>query len=608
MVFVTLNIGLFAALSAITAGHFPAGVGFGLFGLLSLVRLRSAAFSIKDVAYTFSALVLALVNGLPERHVVLVVRAERARPGRCLAGRRLEDPGPDAGPAPDAGPGTGPSRRRARGGAPADSATSRIAVVVEHVDYVRETTVVAVRHEVEEGWATWPARSRRDTAGACRCRGGTRCLTCPASRACRGSACRRSSPRPPRPTRVDRKYVVTVRRSRHAFLQDPPGLVAGADHRRTAHHDLPQHVLRHHGPGHLPGPHPGTSSTVEGTQPPVRRGRPVPARAEGARRERGDPQVLPPQHAARLRPGRPATPRRSSRDEARGHGFAPRVPLAPAMEVAYDRATLADPGTGSRVTIDLGVRGIRGDHAVEVDPGHAGRRDQGGPRRRCRRPAPHPAGRAAGLLQQVRRLGVPDATPASPTTTYAAWSAASYTSPAFPTRPSGEPHERQPSPSAVRARATRRPRRRFVVVAVLAVVAIVVGLLGPTAWAKVTGPGSSPRPRPRTGSPPTRRRRCSRRTEVAATATDVAAQRAQAARHDRAWVAAHGTTADDKAFVAWLERDFPAPPARSALGDVVRGRAREAPHTAPGSRPRRGWSPTARRTSGSSTPTTRRRC
>ncbi|MEO7944110.1 MAG: DUF4956 domain-containing protein, partial [Marmoricola sp.] len=73
MVFVTLNIGLHAALTAITAGHFPAGVGFGLFGLLSLVRLRSAAFSIKDVAYTFSALVLALVNGLPERHLVLVV-------------------------------------------------------------------------------------------------------------------------------------------------------------------------------------------------------------------------------------------------------------------------------------------------------------------------------------------------------------------------------------------------------------------------------------------------------------------------------------------------------------------------------------------------------
>jgi hypothetical protein len=36
-----------------------------------------------------------------------------------------------------------------------------IAVVVEQVDFVRETTVVAVRHRVEEGWAS--LSSLRDT-------------------------------------------------------------------------------------------------------------------------------------------------------------------------------------------------------------------------------------------------------------------------------------------------------------------------------------------------------------------------------------------------------------------------------------------------------------
>ena len=50
LVFTALNIGLFAAVSSIGSGHFPTGVGFGLFGLLSLVRLRSAAFTLKDVA------------------------------------------------------------------------------------------------------------------------------------------------------------------------------------------------------------------------------------------------------------------------------------------------------------------------------------------------------------------------------------------------------------------------------------------------------------------------------------------------------------------------------------------------------------------------------
>src|SRR4051795_8288969 len=73
LVFTALNIGLFAAVPTIGAGHFPSGIGFGLFGLLSLVRLRSAAFTLQDVAYTFVALVLALVNGLPERSLLVAV-------------------------------------------------------------------------------------------------------------------------------------------------------------------------------------------------------------------------------------------------------------------------------------------------------------------------------------------------------------------------------------------------------------------------------------------------------------------------------------------------------------------------------------------------------
>ncbi|MEO5665329.1 MAG: DUF4956 domain-containing protein, partial [Nocardioides sp.] len=73
LVFTALNIGLFAAVSAIGSGSFPTGIGFGLFGLLSLVRLRSTAFTLKDVAYTFVALILALINGLPERNLPLVI-------------------------------------------------------------------------------------------------------------------------------------------------------------------------------------------------------------------------------------------------------------------------------------------------------------------------------------------------------------------------------------------------------------------------------------------------------------------------------------------------------------------------------------------------------
>ncbi|MFF2508815.1 DUF4956 domain-containing protein [Streptomyces sp. NPDC058067] len=73
LVLAGLNIGLFAAMSTISAGKFPAGVGFGLFGILSLVRLRSAAFTLRDVAYTFVTLVIALCTGLPQRQTWMVV-------------------------------------------------------------------------------------------------------------------------------------------------------------------------------------------------------------------------------------------------------------------------------------------------------------------------------------------------------------------------------------------------------------------------------------------------------------------------------------------------------------------------------------------------------
>lgn len=71
MVFVSFNIGLFAALTAITAGRFPAGVGFGLFGVLSIIRLRSQAFSTAQIGYFFAVLVLALLTGLNGRDSLL---------------------------------------------------------------------------------------------------------------------------------------------------------------------------------------------------------------------------------------------------------------------------------------------------------------------------------------------------------------------------------------------------------------------------------------------------------------------------------------------------------------------------------------------------------
>ncbi len=80
LVLCALNIGLFTAVTAfVEVGDVvTGGLGFGLFALLSMLRLRSAAFTIKDVAYTFIVLIAGLVNALPITDWVLLGSANLA--------------------------------------------------------------------------------------------------------------------------------------------------------------------------------------------------------------------------------------------------------------------------------------------------------------------------------------------------------------------------------------------------------------------------------------------------------------------------------------------------------------------------------------------------
>jgi hypothetical protein len=64
MVYSSFNVGLFVVLIAITTRSVGAAVGFGLFALLSIVRLRSEPISNPELSYFFCALVLGLVNGV----------------------------------------------------------------------------------------------------------------------------------------------------------------------------------------------------------------------------------------------------------------------------------------------------------------------------------------------------------------------------------------------------------------------------------------------------------------------------------------------------------------------------------------------------------------
>lgn len=61
VVYALFNLGLFLALVVISQGQVSMGVGFGLFAVLSIVRLRSEPFSNRELAYFFVAIVLALV-------------------------------------------------------------------------------------------------------------------------------------------------------------------------------------------------------------------------------------------------------------------------------------------------------------------------------------------------------------------------------------------------------------------------------------------------------------------------------------------------------------------------------------------------------------------
>ncbi|GAA3040601.1 hypothetical protein FHS39_004659 [Streptomyces olivoverticillatus] len=73
--YLALNAGLFTVVAALAqvGGSGGAALGFGLFGVLSIVRLRSDAVQHEEVAYYFTTLVLGLVCGLP--HLAFSLKA-----------------------------------------------------------------------------------------------------------------------------------------------------------------------------------------------------------------------------------------------------------------------------------------------------------------------------------------------------------------------------------------------------------------------------------------------------------------------------------------------------------------------------------------------------
>jgi hypothetical protein len=64
LAYVALNVGVLAVTVLLAGAQAGIGLGLGLFGILSIIRLRSDQITQEEVAYYFVALVLGLVNGL----------------------------------------------------------------------------------------------------------------------------------------------------------------------------------------------------------------------------------------------------------------------------------------------------------------------------------------------------------------------------------------------------------------------------------------------------------------------------------------------------------------------------------------------------------------
>lgn len=64
LAYIALNIGVLVVTSVLVYADVGIGLGFGLFGILSIIRLRSDTVTQEEIAYYFVALALGLVSGV----------------------------------------------------------------------------------------------------------------------------------------------------------------------------------------------------------------------------------------------------------------------------------------------------------------------------------------------------------------------------------------------------------------------------------------------------------------------------------------------------------------------------------------------------------------
>ena len=138
------NVGLFAVAQVVGSVDLGLGAGFGLFAVLSIIRLRSELFTNTQLAYVFSVLALALATGLPGVDVV----AAALLASLLVAALALVDSGPAARATTCATvtlDSVHSDRAALVGALEQRLGIEVVDVTVLEVDLVRETTKVEVR-------------------------------------------------------------------------------------------------------------------------------------------------------------------------------------------------------------------------------------------------------------------------------------------------------------------------------------------------------------------------------------------------------------------------------------------------------------------------------
>jgi hypothetical protein len=62
--YLAVNVGVLAVATALSAASVNAGLGLGLFGVLAIIRLRSAELDQHEIAYYFASLAMGVIGGL----------------------------------------------------------------------------------------------------------------------------------------------------------------------------------------------------------------------------------------------------------------------------------------------------------------------------------------------------------------------------------------------------------------------------------------------------------------------------------------------------------------------------------------------------------------